>query len=131
MAKTRKLNNEKRKNRMRKTRNHLVFSSSDRHFIIARFCVFSFLFSYFRALAFREKLHMRIQQFSILCRNDTVYGLLKQCSLIEFKPPMNSSTNFQAPPQAAYFLWYCDKVYHKQEVCFLLSFLWSDCQLTI
>ena len=32
-------------------------------------------------------------------------------------------TNFQAPPQAAYFLWSCDKVYHKQEVCFLLYFL--------
>jgi len=37
--------------------------------------------------------------------------------------PMDSSTNFQAPPQAAYFLWSCDKVYHKQEVCFLLYFL--------
>ena len=36
---------------------------------------------------------------------------------------MDSSTNFQAPPQAAYFLWSCDKVYHKQEVCFLLYFL--------
>jgi len=36
---------------------------------------------------------------------------------------MDSSTNFEAPPQAAYFLWYCDKVYHKQEVCFLLYFL--------
>jgi len=29
---------------------------------------------------------------------------------------MDSSTNFQAPPQAAYFLSSCDKVYHKQEV---------------
>jgi len=27
---------------------------------------------------------------------------------------------FQAPPQAACFLWSCDKVYHKQEACFLL-----------
>jgi len=36
---------------------------------------------------------------------------------------MDSSTNFQALPQAAYFLWSCDKVYHKQEVCFLLYFL--------
>jgi len=36
---------------------------------------------------------------------------------------MNNSTNVQTPPQAAYFLWSCDKVYHKQEVCFLLYFL--------
>jgi len=36
---------------------------------------------------------------------------------------MDSSTNFQASPHAAYFLWYCDKVYHKQEVCFILYFL--------
>jgi len=36
---------------------------------------------------------------------------------------MDSSTNVQAPPQAAYFHWSCDKVYHKQEVCFLLYFL--------
>jgi len=36
---------------------------------------------------------------------------------------MDSSENFQAPAQAAYFLWSCDKVYHKQEVCFLLYFL--------
>ena len=36
---------------------------------------------------------------------------------------MDSSTNCQAPPQAAYFLWSCDKVYHKQEVCFLLYIL--------
>jgi len=36
---------------------------------------------------------------------------------------MDSSTNVQAPPQAAYFLWYCDKANHKQEVCFLLYFL--------
>ena len=36
---------------------------------------------------------------------------------------MDSSTNFQAPPQVAYFLWSCDKVYYKQEVCFLLYFL--------
>ena len=36
---------------------------------------------------------------------------------------MDSSTNVQAPSQTAYFLWSCDKVYHKQEVCFLLYFL--------
>ena len=36
---------------------------------------------------------------------------------------MDSSTIFQAPPQAAYFLWSYDKVYHKQEICFLLYFL--------
>jgi len=36
---------------------------------------------------------------------------------------MDSSNKFQAPPQAAYFLWSCDKVYHKQEVCFLSYFL--------
>jgi len=36
---------------------------------------------------------------------------------------MDSSTNFQAPPQAAYFLWSCDKVYHKQKVCLVLYFL--------
>ena len=36
---------------------------------------------------------------------------------------MDSSTNLHAPPHAAYFLWSCDKVYHKQEVCFLLYFL--------
>ena len=39
---------------------------------------------------------------------------------------MDSSTKFQAPPQAAYSLWSCEKVYHKQEVCFLLYFL---CQI--
>jgi len=38
-------------------------------------------------------------------------------------PWMEGSTIFQAPPQAAFFLWSCDKVYHKQEVCFLLYFL--------
>jgi len=36
---------------------------------------------------------------------------------------MKSSTNLQASPHAAYFLWSSDKVYHKQEVCFLLYFL--------
>ena len=36
---------------------------------------------------------------------------------------MDSSTTFQVPPQAAYFLWSCDKVYHKQKVCILLYFL--------
>jgi len=36
---------------------------------------------------------------------------------------MDSSTNFQAPPQAVYLLRSCDKVFHKQEVCFLLYFL--------
>jgi len=36
---------------------------------------------------------------------------------------MDSFTIFQAPPQAAYFIWSCDKVYHKQEVFFLLYFL--------
>ena len=35
----------------------------------------------------------------------------------------DSSTDFQAPPQAAYCFWSCNKVYHKQEVCFLLYFL--------
>ena len=44
---------------------------------------------------------------------------------------MDSSTNFQAPSHAAYFLWSCDKVYHKQEVCFLFVFPRLDCQLTI
>ena len=43
---------------------------------------------------------------------------------------MDSSTNFQAPPQAAYCHWSCYKVYHKQEVCFFV-FSRSDCQLTI
>ena len=37
--------------------------------------------------------------------------------------PMDSSTNFQFPPQAAYFLWSCYKVYHKEEACILLYFL--------
>ena len=36
---------------------------------------------------------------------------------------MHSSTNFQAPPIAVVFLWSCDKVYHKQEICLLLYFL--------
>jgi len=36
---------------------------------------------------------------------------------------MHSSTNFQAPPNAVDFLWSCDKVYHKHELCFLLYFL--------
>ena len=36
---------------------------------------------------------------------------------------MVSFTIFPAPPLAAYFLWSCDKVYHKQEVCFHLYFL--------
>ena len=35
---------------------------------------------------------------------------------------MDSSTIFQAPPHAAYFLWSWDKVYHKHGVCFLLYF---------
>jgi len=35
----------------------------------------------------------------------------------------HSFTNFQAPPNAVDFLWSCDKVYHKQEVNFLLYFL--------
>jgi len=34
---------------------------------------------------------------------------------------MDSSTIFQAPPQAEYFLWSCNKVYHKQEVCLGVS----------
>jgi len=34
----------------------------------------------------------------------------------------DSSTYIQPPIQAAYFLWSCDKVYHTQEVCFLLFF---------
>jgi len=36
---------------------------------------------------------------------------------------MHSSTIFQAPPIAVDFFWSCDKVYHKQEVCFLLLFI--------
>jgi len=55
----------------------------------------------------------------------------KSCSVFDFRAmnscdpavSMDSSTNFQAPPQAAHFLWSCDKVYHKQEVCFILYFL--------
>jgi len=43
--------------------------------------------------------------------------------LIQTTDNLDSSTHFQAPSQAAYFLWSCDKVYHKQEVCFLLCFL--------
>jgi len=43
--------------------------------------------------------------------------------MIQKRYLMDSSTIFQAPPKAAYFLWSCDKVYHKQEVCFLLYFL--------
>jgi len=35
---------------------------------------------------------------------------------------MDSSSNFQASPQVEFFLWSNDKVYHKQEVCFLLYF---------
>ena len=33
---------------------------------------------------------------------------------------MHSSTNVQAPPISVVFYCLCDKVYHKQEVCFLL-----------
>jgi len=36
---------------------------------------------------------------------------------------IDSSTNCQAPPHAVYSVWSCDKVYDKQEVCFLLYFL--------
>jgi len=36
---------------------------------------------------------------------------------------MDSFTIYQAPPQAAYCLWSCDKVYHKQEINVLLYFL--------
>ena len=36
---------------------------------------------------------------------------------------MHSSANSPAPPNTVDFLWFCDKVYHKQEVCFLLYFL--------
>ena len=44
---------------------------------------------------------------------------------------MHSSKKNQDPPNAVDFLWSCDKVYHKQEVCFLLYFLgqivtWKD-----
>ena len=46
---------------------------------------------------------------------------------------MDSSKNVQAPPQAAYFLWYCDKVYIVSQTGSMLSsvFSRSDCQLTI
>jgi len=36
---------------------------------------------------------------------------------------MDSYTNFQAPPQAVYFLWSCDKVYHKQEAFFCVFYV--------
>ena len=36
---------------------------------------------------------------------------------------MHSSTNFQAPPISVVFYCYCDKFYHKQEVCFILYLL--------
>ena len=36
---------------------------------------------------------------------------------------LDSSTNVQAPPNVVYFLSSCDKVYHKQEVGFLLYLL--------
>ena len=121
MTKTRKLDNEKTQKQDEenaKSSRVFVIASSFYHRTVLCFLVFVFVFS---CIGLPGK--MRIQQFSILCRNDTVYGLSKQCSLIEFKPSMDSSTNFQAPPRAAYFLWSCDKVYHKQEVCFLLYFL--------
>jgi len=44
---------------------------------------------------------------------------------------MHLSANYQAPPNALVFLWSCEGVYHKQEVCFLLFFSPSDCHLTI
>ena len=36
---------------------------------------------------------------------------------------MHNSANYQARPTAVDVRWYCDKVYHKQGVCFLLYFL--------
>ena len=36
---------------------------------------------------------------------------------------MDSPTCFQVSSQVAYFLWSCDNVYNKQEVCFLMYFL--------
>ena len=44
-------------------------------------------------------------------------------SLVQVSSTMDSSTICQCPPHAAYILWSCDTVYHKQEVCFLLYFL--------
>ena len=38
----------------------------------------------------------------------------------EYKTIRHISTHFQASPNAVDFLCSCDKVYHKQEVCFLL-----------
>jgi len=56
--------------------------------------------------------------------DDILSLYLMPLSLVFTEPSsMDSSTICQAPPQAAYFLWSCDKVYHKQEVCLLLNFL--------
>jgi len=38
---------------------------------------------------------------------------------------MHRSANFQAPPNALDFLWSCEGVSHKQEVCFILCFLFQ------
>ena len=83
--------------------------------------------------------HYHTQTMSLLQMLDTLsiwkdipitISLLKEYKLnqasnsnIIMRMTIDSSTHFQAPPQAAYFLWSCDKVYHKQEVCFLLFFL--------
>jgi len=46
---------------------------------------------------------------------------------------MHLSAIYQAPYNAVDFLWSCEGVYHKQEVCFPLSFVVSrsDCHLII
>jgi len=43
---------------------------------------------------------------------------------------MHSSTKLQSPPLSVVFHYFCDKVYHKQEVHFFV-FTRSDCYLTI
>ena len=55
--------------------------------------------------------------------NMSSHFLQYDCMSINCFKSMDNFTNFQAPPQEAYLLWSCDKVYHKQEVCFLLYFL--------
>jgi len=54
-------------------------------------------------------------------RNIKLVRACVHCSV--YHTTMDSSTICQAPPQAAYFLWICDNVYHKQDVCFPLYFL--------
>ena len=80
-----------------------------------------------------QKKIMLFQMVTISCWNLCihVWAFNVMLSCLSHNGTINhSSANLHAPSHAAYFLWSCDKVYHKQEVCFFV-FSGSDCQLKI